>query len=212
MKKVSLLFVIAASLFMFACGGSSNKAVETNDAVDVAESTGATYSIDAAGSSVEWTGKKAAYGHSGVIDLSSGEIMVKDGNITGGKFIVDMTTITNTDMEDETDRAKLKGHLGSPDFFDVEGNPTSTFEITASANGEVTGNLTIKGISKSVSFPAKVDFSGDTMTGSAEFSINRTDWDIKFNSGSFFEDLAKEMIIDDMIDFKVSLKGSKAAS
>ncbi|MCB9233881.1 MAG: YceI family protein [Bacteroidia bacterium] len=208
MKRLSLFFVLAASLTLFACGG--NKSVDANDAQEVADAKGTTYQVDLAGSTIEWTGKKVAYGHSGTIQMTSGEVMAENGQISGGKFVIDMNTIKNTDIEDAEKNGKLVGHLSGADFFDVAQNPTSSFEITKVENGTVSGNLTIKGVTKNISFPAQVTLGENDMTASAEFSINRTDWNIQYSSGSFFKDLAADAIIDDMIDFKVNLKGQKA--
>ncbi len=109
----------------------------------------------------------------------------------------------NTDLADDADlKAKLEGHLNSPDFFDVAGNPTASFEVT-SANPvetgteythELTGNMTIKGIAKQITFPAKVEAVEGGVKASSTFAIDRTQWEIKYGSGSFFEGLGDKAI------------------
>ncbi|WP_372795652.1 YceI family protein, partial [Lutibacter sp.] len=119
-------------------------------------------------------------------------------------FTVDMSTIKDAD-----DSAKLEGHLKSADFFDVEAFPTATFEITTSSieNGKtmVTGDITIKGITKQVTFPAVVTETEEAVTLTSEtFQINRADFNIKYKSKSFFNDL-KDKFVNDEFDLQVNI-------
>lgn len=166
---------------------------------------------------IHWVGKKVTGQHSGFLNLASGYLSLEDGNLTGGAFNIDMTSITVTDLKDEKMNGALTGHLKSPDFFSVEEHNLAIFTITAvkkldkkGVNGEnhsLTGDLTIKGIKHSITFLAKVDIKGKNVTAQANVTINRTKWDIKYGSGSFFDDLGDKMIYDD-IELNIVLKAN----
>jgi polyisoprenoid-binding protein YceI len=136
-----------------------------------------------------------------------------DGNkLSGGNFVMDMTSITDTDITNESMNAKLTNHLKSEDFFSVEKNPTSTFTITKAApiakakagqpNYTITGDLNIKGITHSVTFPATVKMEGNSAEATAKFDIDRTKWDIKYRAAII--GTAADKIIDD--NFTIDLK------
>ncbi len=217
MKKLSLFASLLAVLFFVACqNNNSGQAVETGEAQDAATaSEGAvTYAVDKEASVVMWEGyKPAKYSHTGIIQLKDGSLAVNNGNIEGGSFVIDMTTLTNLDVEDPKDKAKLEGHLKSGDFFEVEKYPTGQFEITkvepmtGDANGathKITGNLTLKGITKSIELPANVAIDGDKVVATTpEFTINRTEWDVKFNSG--LAGAVGDALIADDVKLKIDL-------
>lgn len=176
----------------------------------------ATYKVQPAASKVEWLGKKVTGQHNGAIQLKEGAAQVKDNQLTGGTFVMDMTTITDADLTDAGYNAKLIGHLKSEDFFSVEKNPTSTFVIKTVAplkadekgnNVTVTGDLTIKGITNPVSFPAKVTVSGGTLTATGTAVVNRAKYDIRYGSKSFFASIGDKAIDDDFtLTFNVTAK------
>ena len=152
----------------------------------------------------------------GTIALSNGKLEVANGAIKGGMFEIDMASITNTDLEAGKGKEKLEGHLKAPDFFDVAQFPTGSFQIVevtpatgvADVTHNVKGNLTLKGIEKSITIPANIAVMGDKLTAvTPSFTINRTDWDIKYGSGSF-ADLAKDKIINDDISLVLQLDAS----
>ncbi len=166
-----------------------------------------TYKINAAKSKVGWVGKKVTGQHNGTIGVKEGTLEVKGGKITGGSFVIDMTTIVCEDLTDAGTNAKFLGHLKSDDFFSVANNPTGTFaikKVTAKGKSgsaekyQIEGDLTLKGITKPISLDADVTTAGKKMTAVSAFKINRTQWDIKFRSGSFFENLGDKMIYDDI--------------
>jgi len=163
-----------------------------------------TYTVDVAKSSITWIGKKVTGSHNGSIALKSGTLNVNGKSITGGGFIVDMTSIKDADGS-----AKLEGHLKADDFFGSEKYPTSNFVITkvagSGANVTVTGNLTIKGITKPLSFPATVAVGTDgTVTATApKIVVDRTKYDIKYGSKSFFESIGDKAIYD---EFELAVK------
>ena len=160
------------------------------------------------GSMVNWSGSKIAGTHTGTLKVSGGNLNVSDGKVTGGKFMIDMNSLSVTDLEAGKGKEKLEGHLKAPDFFNVATNPTASFEITSVTGGNVTGNLTMMGMTKSVTFPADIQItdSGVSVT-TPDFTINRTDWGLKYGSASFFSDL-KDKAINDNIGLSIRLRAS----
>jgi polyisoprenoid-binding protein YceI len=165
-------------------------------------------------SKIFWRGKKVAYRHYGTINLAGAKLFVKDGQLTGGKVELDMNSIVDLDLTDPAKNAELVGHLKSDDFFSVAQHPNAVLEIVSVAPGEngmsnLAANLTIKGITHQIAFPVKVSVSADKLTAKALFSIDRAKWDVRFNSGSFFENLGDKLILDD-IDFSLDLVAAPA--
>ena len=165
------------------------------------------YKLDPEASKVQWFAEKVTGKHNGTVKISSGSITNDHGKIAG-TVIMDMTTITNVDQEGKS-KEKLEGHLKSEDFFSVTKFPTSTFEITSvtpkpggaadEPNFEVSGNLTIKGITNPISFPAFIKFEGPKMMAAADMKIDRTKYDIRYGSKSFFKDIGDKAIRDEFI-------------
>jgi polyisoprenoid-binding protein YceI len=204
-KLLSILF-IAGAFYLQSCGEKKDetKKEETSDAAEV------TYIIDPIASKVEWTGNKEAYGHHGTISIMSGKVMVKGDVITGGSFEMDMSTIKEMDQPDTSQSAMLEGHLKDTAFFNVATYPKATFEITkGEKSGEgkykITGNLTVKGITKEISFDADVK-TDKVFWAEASFDINRTEFGIKFMSKAL--GAAADKMIKDEINFKVTLNGA----
>jgi polyisoprenoid-binding protein YceI len=168
-----------------------------------------TYTVDAAKSTLNWKAEKITGFHEGTIGIKSGSFKVSNDKITSGSFVVNMTTIACTDLTDAEYNKKLTGHLSSPDFFDVAKFPETTFTLTkivdlTKAVTEVHGNLTIKGISKPLAFKAVVKKDGNTYVFNANsIVVDRTLYDIKYGSGSFFSDLGDKAIYD---EFTMKLK------
>ena len=171
--------------------------------------------VNTAKSNLEWIGKKVAGQHNGDVKLKSGSLTTQGDKITAGEFTIDMTSIQVLDLDGEMN-GKLLGHLKSDDFFSVEKHNTATFVLKDAkpkkgengANYEITGDLTIKGITNSITFPAKVVLAGSGFVANADFTIDRTKWDIKYGSGSFFEGLGDKTIYDD-IEFSLYLTSVK---
>jgi len=170
------------------------------------------WKADATASKIEWNGKKVLGEHYGTINLKEGWLSKKGDAITGGEFVVDMSTIVDTDIKDEGTRAKLEGHLKSDDFFGVAKYPLSKLVLTGESkvsNGTVSlkGNLTIKDKTNPVTFTAKESVSGDVVTYTATIVIDRTLYDIRYGSGKFFENLGDNAIYDDFtLTVKLALK------
>lgn len=167
------------------------------------------YRIDHTKSSIEWVGAKITGStHHGTVKLTEGGLQLADGEISGGKFTIDMTSINVTDLEGEK-KAKLEGHLKNEDFFHVEKHRTANLAIVKIDGDVIKANLTIKGITNEVSFPAKVVLDGDGgITATATIEVDRSKFDVRYGSDSFFDNLG-DKAIDDMLKFKVSLKGTK---
>lgn len=161
-----------------------------------------TMSVNVAESKVVWLGKKVTGEHTGHINLASGNLEINDGKLSGGNFTVDMTSITNTDIENEEYNGKLVGHLKSDDFFGVEKFPTATFVIKnvksqTATKYNVKGDITIKGITQSIEFPVEISVMDSKAVASASITIDRSKFDVKYGSGSFFDGLGDKMIYDD---------------
>ncbi|MFN3851240.1 MAG: YceI family protein [Spirosomataceae bacterium] len=197
MKVVKLFVVVMLAAFV-AVANDGGKA--TKKAVS--------YKVDTKASSFGWLGKKFSGEHNGAIQIQSGSLVVDGAKLTGGEFTIDMNSITCADLQGEYN-GKLVGHLKSEDFFGSEKFPTSTFKITkavakSATAYDITGDLTIKGIKQSITFPAtvSVDKSGK-VSANAKFEVDRTKFGIKFKSKSLFSDLGDNFIYD---NFTVDVK------
>ena len=157
-----------------------------------------TLNVNTSISKIGWLGKKVVGQHSGQISIKSGQVTLQEGKITGGMFSIDMNTITCDDLKDEYN-AKLIGHLKSDDFFGPEKFPTADFKITSvkyigKTNAQITGDLTIKGITHALTFPTDVTPGKNNVHAKATIKVDRTKYDIKYGSGSFFDNLGDKAI------------------
>ena len=148
-------------------------------------------------STVTWKGYKVTGSHYGTVALQSGHLVFDEGKLTGGEFVVDMTTIVTDDLEGEY-KGKLEGHLKSDDFFGVEKHPTAKLvftkvKSTGKNSYEVTGDLSVKGKSAPVTF--EMSIYGNKAT--ANVKIDRTIYDIRYGSTAFFDDLKDKAIYDE---------------
>ena len=159
--------------------------------------TAQTKKVDATKSTIHWLAKKVTGQHEGTVNIQSGSLIFKGKKLTGGSFVVDMNSLTATDLTGDY-LAKLNGHLKSEDFFGTEKYTTSKLvfkKIAAKANGvyTVTADLTIKDITAPVTF----DITVNGNTAKTTFKIDRTKYGIKYGSGSFFDNLGDKTINDD---------------
>jgi polyisoprenoid-binding protein YceI len=196
MKKKSLL-LIASAFTLFSAFAKTNPVDETKV-------------INTEKSSINWKAYKVTGSHYGTINLTSGSLNFTDGKLNGGSFEVNMTTLTSTDLEGEW-KDKLNGHLKSEDFFSVEKHQSSSLiftEVKASGKNsyQVTGNLTIKGITKPVTFELAVYGS----KANATLKVDRAQYDIRYGSGSFFDNLGDKTIYDEF-DLVVDLEWDAAS-
>ena len=160
-------------------------------------------------STFTWTGKKVAGEHTGNIKLKSGTIKIDGNELKGGNFIIDMTTLTCTDLKDQGSNTSLVNHLKSDDFFSVEKFNESRFNITKvvrqpNSQYQVTGNLEIKGSSDPNTFTATVEEKGKQKIFTGTMVVDRTLYNIRYGSGKFFENLGDRMI-NDNFEIKFSL-------
>lgn len=153
--------------------------------------------LNKSASSIAWLAKKVTGEHNGTVGISAGALNVDGNKLIGGNFTIDLKTIKDLDLTDPGYNQKLVGHLSSGDFFEVEKFPTATFVITKVAGKQVTGNLTAKGITKSITFPAEITVKGGKVTAKANITIDRTDFNIRYNSKKFFESIGDKAIYDD---------------
>lgn len=190
MKKLNLVLVLVAIVTLTAF---------------VAKESG--YTIDPQKSKITWVGKKVTGQHNGTVNLSEGTLITKGKKITGGSFTIDMTSLKDADGSE-----RLEKHLKNDDFFSSDKHPKATFVITTleskgSNQYAVKGNLTIKGITNAIEFPATITTSKDQVTASAKILVDRTKFDIKYRSGNFFENLG-DKAIEDNFELNVELVGA----
>ena len=196
MKKILLSFVLSV-FTLFAIG--------TNPHTDHIR-------VNTDKSSIKWKGSKVTSAHEGNINIQKGVLMINHGKLVGGEFSIDMNSISCSDIEAEKKNKYLVDHLKSDDFFDVEHFPTSSIRITKAlpikapdrGNYLIIADLTIKGITHSITFEADIKISGKSYVATAKIKIDRTKWDVKYNSGNFFKDLGDKLILDE-IEFDVYL-------
>lgn len=190
MKKFIIPALLFAAVMTTSCGSN---AIEASDAKEVKEvAITGTYNVLGDHNHVDWkawhlgkTGERF-----GKVTLESAEASVNEGALVGGKFVLDLTALTVENFGDDTvQNDKLRGHLTSGDFFLTDSFPTATFEITSvdttsgDYNSVVTGNLTIKGVSKSISFNSNVEITEDALSISSEtFEVNREDWGLTYHN------------------------------
>lgn len=207
MKQVfSIFFAVAIGvLTLTSCGGPSGNKVDSGDAQSAdGAANGDVYTVDLTNSVIEWSGAKIAYGHNGLMSLSSGNLVMNGDNITGGEFTIDMNSIVNVDIEDPEKNEQLVGHLMSEDFFETSTYPTAKFVVTGAQKGEgnshaITGNLTLKETTRSISFNADVVVDAGVVTAvTPQFVIDRSEWNVRFGSKSFFNDLKDDFIKDEI--------------
>ena len=220
MKKLVLSALVAAavgvSAFQLATPGA---ALRKSTAPTALAETLQSYKVSTEESKITWIGRKVGGEHTGNIKLATGSMLFDRYALRGGTFIMDMTTITNTDLQGGSNERLVK-HLRSDDFFSVEKNPTATFTISivnpiakakaGQPNYTVTGNLTIKGITNPITFPATVKVNGDAAEALAKIEIDRTKWDIKYRSGLI--GTAADKIIDDTFTLDVKLVAGKSST
>jgi polyisoprenoid-binding protein YceI len=166
-----------------------------------AETKGKEYVIDTQKTTAAWEATKVTGKHNGALTISKGTINYDGKVITGGEFEFDMNSITCADLTDKEWNDKLIGHLKSDDFFSVAKFQTAKFQITSvkqksGDNYDVTGKLTIKGITHDITFPAVIKATENALVTVAKITVNRTLYDIKYGSASFFESIGDKAISD----------------
>ncbi|REA61536.1 YceI family protein [Dyadobacter luteus] len=176
----------------------------------------ASYAVDAKQSKLVWHAKKVTGEHSGTAPIKQGSLILNDGKLKGGNFEISLKDLTVTDITDPEYNAKLVGHLKNDDFFAVDKHPVAKLQIvSATPSGankyDVKGKLTIKGVTNDITFPAEVTSNGKAVTGKAKIAIDRTKYDIKYNSKSVFSSIG-DKAIDDVFNLDISLVAAETAT
>ena len=213
MRK-AIIAIVAISVLMVSCKGEKKETVEVKEEVKV-EKVVAENNVDLTSSLLAWKGTKPGGAHNGTVALKPSSLVVDNGTITGGEFTIDMTSVKVLDIKDPKKAANLAAHLSSGDFFEVEKFPTSKFVITGveAKDGKltVTGNLTVKDVTKSITIPASLSEANGVYTFTSDtFNINRADFNVKYGSKSFFDDL-KDKFIDDIMEMSFEVKTTAAS-
>ena len=211
MKKV-LIALVALSTILVSCNGEKKEKVVVKEEVKV-EKVAIVNNVDLTTSMMTWKGTKPTGEHNGTVALKSGGLVVENGVLKEGEFVIDMSTIKNLDMAGSAGAGKIEAHLKNADFFDIAVYPTSTFVITSvlevEANIAVTGNLTIKDVTKSITIPAKISTEDGVTTFTSDlFNIDRADFNVKYGSKRWIEGL-KDKFIDDLVEMSFVVKTIK---
>lgn len=211
----SFLAIVAAS-----CSDApKGDAAAVSEEQKVAAASGQNFTVDTTVSSVRFTGNGVGKNHPGTFSLSEGTLSVADNKVSGGQFTVNIQSMK---VEEEGDmfQNKLKPHLLGADFFDAEKNPTAKFEITsiapytasagdssvvAGANYTVSGNFTLKGSTKNVTFPAQIEVLDNSISAKANFDIDRTDWGMNYGNDKGLGD----KFISETVNIQLNLAAKK---
>ena len=164
-------------------------------------------------STIKWIGSKVASSHEGNVNIAKGSLAIDHGTLVGGQIAIDMNSISCTDIKSEDKNKNLVGHLKDEDFFNTKKFPSAVIKITKAVKGKgnsykIIADLTIKGITQPIAFDADVTITGLNFLAKASIKIDRTKWDIKYRSGTFFEKLGDKMILDE-ITFDIFLLSVK---
>lgn len=220
MKKIVLSVILVASIMSVACK-KDNPETDTKSTVEnTSAADGTKYNANTSESVINWAGSKPGGKHTGTINLQDGSVTVKDNKVVGGKFTINMSTITVTDLKADEGKEDLEAHLkgtgdkvGQDHFFNIQKYPTGLFTINKveEENGKtiVYGNLSLKNVTKAVNFPANISITDKAVTiDSDTLVLNRTYWNINYASKSIFDNL-KDKFINDEMEVKISVKATK---
>lgn len=229
---MKIFFVTLATITCFACTNAPDSdEAKTTEAKDVDQTNpGEAWTLITSSSKIEWIGTKVSGYHTGIVPIKNGQIYVKGSEVTGGKFVMDVANmeISGPKNVDAKSNQRLLGHLKSSDFFDVEKHPEATFELTnvktysggalqdttdprqdeiseykvTNPTHLISGNLTIKGVTKNIEFPARITVSGNQAEAIAKFNIDRKEWDIVYPG-------QPDDLIRDAIHLGISIKAAK---
>ncbi len=161
-------------------------------------------------SNIKWIGSKIHESHYGTINIDRGILQInEDGELVGGEFVIDMNSLLCTDIPNQKYKKKLEDHLKDEDFFDVSNFPNSGIKITdvdkvKEESYRITADLTIKDITHAINFEADIKKQELNYEVKSNIKIDRTKWDVQYNSGNFFENLGDKLILDE-IEFDVHL-------
>ena len=218
--KWNYLIAVSLSAAVFSCSDSPKGDNATiTDKQQVADGSGTTFQIDTADSRIRFTGHGVGKNHPGVFKLSSGSVSVAGNQVTGGSFVIN---IKSMDLEQKGGMfdEKLRPHLMSGDFFDANKFSTARFEITKvepyqasgsdtsiveGANFSVSGNFTLKDVTKNITFPAKIDLDGNTLKAKGNFDIDRRQWNMNYGNDKTLGD----KFISEKVNIELDLEANK---
>ena len=205
MTTRNFLGLVAISTLMFSAACNSEPKgdqAQVSEQQQAQASAGAELKIDTAATAVIFKGNGVGKYHQGTFKVTDGAVSIQDGKLTGGMFNIDINSMLMEEKEDFI-TGQLRPHLLAPDFFDAQKFPASKFEITkveqytptgndtsvvAGANYLVSGNLTLKEVTKNITFPAKIDVANNTLTALANFDIDRTWWGMAYGNDKSLKD------------------------
>ena len=201
--------------FLSSCDGSVKKENKNNklpSSLSLHVGDEKYFILDNKESVVTWKGSSliGSNSHTGYVYISQGELMIENDQLTGGSIEIDMNTVEDKNHGRDN---KLVNHLKDPDFFDVKKFPFSKITITKvininANNQKVTGQLTVKGITHPVTFPARIDIKNGIAQANGKLVIDRAKWDVRYKSGKFY-DLVANQIISDSIEFRIKINSKK---
>ena len=221
MKRILCIILIVTCGIMACEQAPKADKARITDAQTVQAGTGNAYLPDTAVSVVRWVGTKPTGKHYGSLKLAGGALYLKDSLITGGQFIINMSSLQDIDLAgDSAMKRKLETELKGEMFFDVKKYPTATFEITEvtafhptdgdeltlrNATHIIKGNLTLKSVTKNISFPARVIFKDNSISAIANFNIDRTEWGISYRADKSLQD----KLINSQVNISFDIKASR---
>ncbi len=202
MKKILMPVLLGAALL----AAPATFAHVAPAAATAAAKKAVPYKLQPQLSTLGWKGAAVTHGHEGTMQFASGELLVNGNQVVGGSAVVDMKSMKATDITDAENHAKFVGHMSGDDFFGVAANPTAVFKITSikpiagakadADNVTITGNMTIKGVTQSISFPAKAGVKEGIAGVKGKVTIDRTKFGLKYGSKSFFSSIGDKAIND----------------
>jgi polyisoprenoid-binding protein YceI len=218
-SKILNLFLLVSISLIFSCKNNSKpkEDISVNDAAPIEKTEGIAtiYNLNPGQSRIDWVGSKFVGQHNGTIAISAGRLNIVEGNITSGDIDIDMRGIVVKDLKGE-EKTELEDHLKNKDFFEADKYPLGRFVITKvekiennpKATHQVTGDLTMKEITNSVSFPATINMFDNGISATSEpFTINRTKWKIVYSSTIL--GIAMDKAVKDDIQLKINIVAIK---
>jgi polyisoprenoid-binding protein YceI len=219
LKNLSALALMTALILSACSDAPKGDTALITDQQQTAEATGQTFTVDTTASKIRFTGNGVGKNHPGTFRLSSGIVAIENDAITGGQFTIN---INSMEVEEKGDmfQNKLKPHLLSGDFFDAAKFGTAKFEITkiepykangtdtsivTGANFSISGNLSLKDVTKNITFPAKVDLDGTTLKAKSNFNIDRTQWKMAYGNDKTLGD----KFISETVNIELDLEAKK---
>ena len=219
--NLTIVSLFAATILFTNCGENAPKGDDATiqEKQQTADTLGTQFIVDTNDSRVRFVGRGVGKNHAGKFKMAEGKVAVSNNQITGGSFVINIKSMDLEDKGGMFDK-KLHPHLLSGDFFDAEKFGTATFEITgvqpynksntdtsivAGANYTVSGNLTLKGETKNVSFPAKIDLDGNTLKAKANFNIDRRQWQMNYGNDKTLGD----KFISETVNIELDLDAEK---